>query len=191
MKKGIIKKCIVCGKEFYRIPSYVKRGQDKFCSRKCFGIWHSKNMRGKDSSRWKGGKVKRICQICGKEFYVISSIIKYGNGRFCSLKCRAIWQNKHQKKKDTSIEILIEQELIKNKIPYMKQVPIEGIALVDFLLPNKIIIQCDGDYWHSKEINKGRDISQDVVLNFNGYKVYRFWEHEIKKSAGKCIIKCF
>ena len=93
------------------------------------------------------------------------------------------------KNKDTSIEILIEQELIKNKIPYMKQVPIEGIALVDFLLPNKVIIQCDGDYWHSKEKNKGRDIAQDTVLTFKGYKVYRFWEHEIKKSVSKCLGK--
>ena len=73
----------------------------------------------------------------------------------------------------------------------MKQVPIEGIALVDFLLPNKIIVQCDGDYWHSKEKNKAKDISQDTVLGFKGYKVYRFWEHEIKKSAINCIKKIY
>ncbi len=74
------------------------------------------------------------------------------------------------KKKDTSIEIAIEQELKKQNIPYMKQAPIEGIALVDFLLPNKIIIQCDGNYWHNLPANKNRDINQDFILNFKVIK---------------------
>lgn len=94
-----------------------------------------------------------------------------------------------QKLKNTSIELIIEQELINRHIPYLKQSPIKGIALVDFLLPNKIIVQADGDYWHSREKNKGKDIAQDIVLGFKGYKVYRFTETEINKSARKCINK--
>jgi len=38
-------------------------------------------------------------------------------------------------------------------------------------------------------INKGGDIAQDTVLYFKGYRVYRFAETEIKKSAKKCIDK--
>jgi len=138
---------------------------------------------------WRGGKIKRICKICNKEFMVIPSRIKNGQGKFCSRKCSGISIVKHMKKKDTSIELLMEQELIKNKIPYMKQVPIEGIALVDFLLPNKIIIQCDGIYWHRKELNKGKDIAQDTILSFKGYKIFRFTDLEINKSTAKCINK--
>ena len=52
---------------------------------------------------------------------------------------------------------------------------------------HKLVIQCDGDFWHSKERNKGKDIAQDTVLGFLGYKVYRFWEHEINESPQKCI----
>jgi len=87
----------------------------------------------------------------------------------------------------TSIEIKIENELKRRHIPFMEQVPLLGITIVDFLLPNKIIIYCDGDYWHSFKINKGKDACQDFALNFNGYKVFRFWEHEINKSPVKCI----
>ncbi len=29
----------------------------------------------------------------------------------------------------------------------------------------------------------------DVVLESNGFKVYRFWEHEINKSSAECINK--
>ncbi len=93
--------------------------------------------------------------------------------------------------KNTSIELAIEQELVNRHIPYLKQAPVEGIALVDFLLSNKIIIQCDGDYWHSRKINKGKDIAQDTVLFFKGYKIFRFTETEINKSAKKCVDKLF
>ncbi len=93
------------------------------------------------------------------------------------------------KTKDTFIECLIENELIRRNIPYTKQVPLLDITLVDFLLPNNIVIYCDGDYWHSRKLNKGRDIAQDTVLYFKGYKVYRFTETEIKKSAKKCMNK--
>ena len=179
--------CIICDKSFYTKLSIIKKGNGKFCSKKCRGIW----LKGKNNPAWCGGDIKRICQLCGKEFYTSRRQIKKGGGKFCSCRCNAIYRMKHQKTKDTLIEILMEQELIKNKIPYMKQVPIEGIALVDFLLPNRVIIQADGDYFHSKEKNKGKDIAQDTVLYFKGYKVFRFWEHEIKKSAKKCIEKIY
>ncbi len=90
---------------------------------------------------------------------------------------------------NTSIELAIEAELIRRSIPYLKQVSIEGITLVDFLLPNKIIVQVDGTYWHSREKNKGKDIAQDTELFFKGYKVFRFIDKEINKSAKKCINK--
>jgi very-short-patch-repair endonuclease len=93
------------------------------------------------------------------------------------------------KRKDTSIELKIEKELKNQSIPYMKQTPVEKIGLVDFLLPNKIIIQCDGDYWHGLPKVIKRDANQDFLLGFKGYKVFRFSESEIKKSARKCILK--
>jgi len=149
----------------------------------------SEMCKGEKSSQWKGGKVKTICKICKKQKYVYPSKVKEGNGKFCSLRCSAIYRNIHMKKYDTNIEQLIEEELKNQNILYMKQVPIEGIALVDFLLPNRIIIQADGNYWHSRKINKGRDTAQDTVLYFKGYRVFRFTETEIKKSAQKCINK--
>jgi len=44
-------------------------------------------------------KIKRICKFCGKEFYINSCYIKYGRGKFCSLKCRAqYWRKKNSGK---------------------------------------------------------------------------------------------
>ncbi|MFH1585238.1 MAG: NUMOD3 domain-containing DNA-binding protein [archaeon] len=147
------------------------------------------DVRKQNHPGWKGGEAKIICKVCGNEKYVPVNKIKKGGGKFCSQRCFGLWIVKHMKRENTSIEIAIEKELIKRNIPYLKQAPIEGIALVDFLLSNKIIIQCDGDYWHSKKLNRGRDIAQDTVLYFKGYKVFRFWEKDIKKSPAKCINK--
>jgi len=43
MSKSIIKKCLICGNNFITIPSVIKRGEGKFCSKKCFGVWCKNN----------------------------------------------------------------------------------------------------------------------------------------------------
>lgn len=89
---------------------------------------------------------------------------------------------------DTKIELKVQAELDRKGIVYVHPYNAEGIACVDFYIPeHKLIIQCDGDYWHSIKVNKGKDIAQDTALGFLGYKVYRFWEHEINKSTKECI----
>jgi very-short-patch-repair endonuclease len=148
-----------------------------------------KNQVGEKSSNWKGGNIKIICRVCGKEKYFERSHINHGYGKFCSLRCHGIWKIKHVKKKNTDIEIIVEQELLKRHIPYLKQVPILGIALVDFLLSNGIVIQCDGDYWHSSLKQKEKDMNQDFILTLNDYKIFRFTGIEIKGSVGECINK--
>ena len=43
--------------------------------------------RGKNNPNWKGGKIKRICEACGKEFFTDRDKIKRGQGNFCSRNC--------------------------------------------------------------------------------------------------------
>lgn len=55
-KTGIFKSCCECGKLFY-----VKKCHIDYlfqCSRKCQGLWNSKNKIGKKSNNWKGGFLK-------------------------------------------------------------------------------------------------------------------------------------
>jgi len=102
--------------------------------------------------------------------------------------------------KDTGIELKIEAELVRRGINYQKQVPLCKIAIVDFYLPEYcIVIQCDGCFyhgcpkhhprWYNWNKSKQRDSNQDRVLTFNGFNVYRFWEHEINESVVKCLSK--
>jgi len=78
--------CQTCGKKFVAWKNYHRQ----FCSRQCSGkdpkrvergrMWGFKNAKP---------KVKRICQICKKEFYFAHSYLKEKGfkGKFCSRKC--------------------------------------------------------------------------------------------------------
>lgn len=185
--KRIERKCPICNKIFYATPSRIKDNRGKFCSVECMGKWYSKHNKKENSPVWLG-EVKRKCKTCGKEFLINISKVKKGEGIFCSKQCAGVYKTKHMKKKATKIENLIEHELIKNKISYDKQVPIlVAYTVVDFLLPNKVVIYCDGDYWHKLPKVKRRDENQNFLLKSNGYKVFRFSETDIKKSATECI----
>ncbi len=171
-------------KEFYEFFYAIKMGYGKYCCGKCY---HDAT-KGKDSPNWKGGLIKCVCLTCGKIFYRKLSIVKMGWGKFCCRSHCSIWVTRQGKNKDTTIEKMIEKELCKNNINYEKQVIIEGISSVDFYLPEyKIIIQCDGDYWHNLPGKKEKDSKQDFCYKSKGYKVFRFWEHDIRKSASACL----
>ena len=95
---------------------------------------------------------------------------------------------KYGKIKDTIIELKVEAELQKRGINYQKQVRLCKGAVVDFYLPEyKMVIECDGDYWHNRIGCKEKDEQRDKILTLNGFDVHHFWEHEINKSVKKCI----
>jgi len=98
-----------------------------------------------------------------------------------------------KKYSNTSIEILMENELKKKGFDYEKQKHIKGVGFVDFFLPDfNIIIECDGDYWHNKSGAQNKDANRDFAASFfHKYKTFRFWEHEIKESPEKCTKEIF
>lgn len=114
------------------------------------------------------------------------------------------------KQKGTKIEILIEQELIKNLIPYSKpEYIIDDLAgSPDFVVPKfKIAIFCDGDFWHGRDFKKNqikdnrefwnekiqsnieRDRLVNDILSNKGWNILRFWESDIKSNMGECMDK--
>ena len=95
MKKSKVERfCKVCDKKFYVIPFTIKKGNGKFCSQKCYGKWISQNRKTKNNPSWKGGKIKRTCEICDKEFYIYP--YRINTAKFCSLKCRNKWDSKNK-----------------------------------------------------------------------------------------------
>jgi G:T-mismatch repair DNA endonuclease (very short patch repair protein) len=103
--------------------------------------------------------------------YREKQISKMKNGKFCN----------------TIPEIILQQRLSEQGILFETQKDVYGIPDI-FIEPN-ICIFADGDYWHGSTRPKAqeRDRRVNEVLESTGYKVYRFWEHEIKSSPEECI----
>jgi very-short-patch-repair endonuclease len=45
----------------------------------------------------------------------------------------------------------------------------------------KLVIECDGDYWHKYPIGREIDRLRTKELLEQGFKVLRLWENEIRK----------
>lgn len=104
---------------------------------------------------------------------------------------------------NTSIEQKIAKVLTERKykkgIDFYQNYGLDKICNVDFYFPKyKVVIECDGCRYHAckkcgytkyyqEAIQK--DKTKTKKLKDSGYKVYRFWEHEINESAEKCVNK--
>lgn len=71
--------CQNCKKSFDILPSKVRKGERKFCSKLCF-------------AQGKANKISVFCEKCNKEFYVTPSRFRRGAGKHCSKKC--FYENK-------------------------------------------------------------------------------------------------
>jgi len=77
----------------------------------------------------------------------------------------------------------LEEWLQHNNIKYEKQLPLEGITIVDFFIEPNVCLYADGNYWHGLEIVKKRDKQIDAKLEKYGYRVIRLWGSEIKDGV--------
>jgi len=87
--------------------------------------------------------------------------------------------------KDTSIEIKLQKELEKRNIKFEKHKSMLGQPDI-FIEPN-ICIFADGDYWHTRPESVIRDKYVNLELKKQGYKILRFWEHNINNNIANCV----
>lgn len=134
--------------------------------------------------------VPKVCIVCDTPFLATPAAIKKGGGVVCGRRCNGIRAAKLTPKRETSIEKAIAKALDTRSILYEKQSPMLGVSLVDLYIPEyKVVIFCDGEYWHSFAKRKAQDAHQTKVLIEHGYSVYRFTEDEINRSPDDCVSK--
>ena len=114
------------------------------------------------------------------------------------------WVMSRIRSKDTKIEKKVASLLRKNKIHYRRFPKLFGSP--DFVVEKKILVFCDGDFWHGYkyekkkrppkkfwrekiERNMARDRKVTGKLRRDGWSVVRLWEHDIAKKPEKCIRK--
>lgn len=87
--------CQICGKNFDGKLSHIKKGFAKYCSYACMGKARSIKYVGENSSRWEGGKVAAICQLCGQVFYKHRYRLEESKYKLCSKECWKKWASIH------------------------------------------------------------------------------------------------
>ena len=89
----------------------------------------------------------------------------------------------------TSIEVAVEMTLIELGLVFVPQHPVDR-CLLDFYLPDLgMVIECDGDYWHSLPGAKYRDMKRDMWLQSKGYIVIRITETEIHEDCRRAVLR--
>lgn len=97
-----------------------------------------------------------------------------------------------QKANPSSIEKMIWRELDKLGIEYETQVRFaSNWFIVDIYISIwRLIIECNGTFWHNYEMFPKKKIRDDVVDKWavrNGYKIIWLWEDDIRKNPEQAL----
>jgi very-short-patch-repair endonuclease len=65
-----------------------------------------------------------------------------------------------------------------------------GPFVADFAFPDhKLVVECDGDYWHNLPHIQKKDKIKNYYYWKTGWRIVRLWEHEINASSIECAIR--
>lgn len=93
-----------------------------------------------------------------------------------------------QQTSPTSIERRLADALNAAGISFKFQYVVGDKFLCDFAFPHAmLIVECDGEYWHSTPQQRKRDASKDAYLQACGYTVLRLSDKRIEQDVDSCI----
>jgi len=142
--------------------------------------------KGFRNSRWKGGitHTDTTCEQCGKPFSAFTPNMRVGWGRFCSRSCGAINRMKSDEKKRWTIpeKLVWKYLLAKYGLMFYPQYVINGYGVADFYNPwFRMIVEVQGDYWHSLPKMRERDRRKRQFASDGCYQLVELWESDIKE----------
>jgi len=173
----IKKECLNCKKEYTVHPYRVK--SSNYCSIFCYNDYRNDKLK---------------CPTCKKEF----SKAKYLKQKYCSDKCAAKGVEKRKSKLSKEVFLFLKKENYKIEEEFYLKLENKKI-FCDFLINEKTIIECYGDYWHcnpsiysenynhSKLLKTAKEIWEfdnyrESLLIAAGYRVIKIWESDWNKN---------
>ena len=200
-------KCSMCGKEYYLNPTLTKKSELHFCSNECQGKYQTIQ-----------AQEIRTCEMCGNEY--VSK--KISEQRFCSVECQIKWQSdifsqtlefkeKHRKiaisnlskglisTTNSGAQIKINKLLDSMKIKYKNEMPFVYYSADNYLLDHNLIIEVQGDFWHTNPLiyrkikyqSRVETICRDkakhtYIKNQNNIEILYLWEKDINENLDVC-----
>ena len=202
----VVVKCPICmkdrevGRRYIQNPKNANR-PCRACSMK--SKWNNDEYRDKITDI-AGENTKKLWENEDYRKAITESNSKTWSGRTEELSRRALslWQNTEYRLKvisqtaniqrTSSIQILLYKLLDDLGVDYLKE-GLEttiGYFTFDCLIKNKlcrdILIECQGDYWHTLPNNVNRDKSKFTYIDryFPQYEIVYIWEHEFYEKDG-------
>lgn len=161
-------------------------------------IKHNKSEKGRKTSIENGQKAGQIPNSLKQRKSAQKTIIKRNKskkGRETSRKLGQKWGPINIKKalahqERSKLEIFFEKILKSTKIPFEHNQNILGTNYeADFLIKGtNLIVEVDG-YPHYKLERQRTDKIRDRKIEVLGYKVIRFWAHDIINNVDNCILR--
>ena len=148
--------------------------------------------KGIRNGRWAGGKQAHDCIVCGKtsEYspHIHRKIVAGNYSPCCSNQCSTAVSRRSQEWLRTSIEVEMADELTRRGVEFIEQYNLADKFILDFLLPeHRIVIECDGDYWHRRPDVVARDKRKNAYIGACGFPLFRFWECDIHNDVEACV----
>jgi len=90
----------------------------------------------------------------------------------------------------TSIEIAVSEALDTLNIEHEPQYRPDGYSRIyDEFIPPGMLVEVQGDYWHSSDEAQERDAEKATWARDNGYHLVVIWEHEIHNRGALELVK--
>ena len=172
-KSKVTKTCEWCKQPFEAEPWNADKRI--WCSQDCCNE-SRRNTTGKDHPYYKP-KVRIACEVCGTVRYVKPSLVS--RFRACSKRCAGSLANHRSSSLETATKAALD---IMGEV-YEAQARFEWYS-VDFYIPSRrLVIECDGSYWHSLPKQVRLDKSKDTYLRNRGYTIVRLEEADIRQNV--------
>jgi very-short-patch-repair endonuclease len=103
-------------------------------------------------------------------------------GKTCTKRCASIKGYLSGDRKETGIELKLQELLESMGISYVTQKPLLGVTVADIFIAPNVALFADGTYWHKGAMKEYKDSEKTRKLEKSGYVVLRLAEVEINKD---------
>jgi very-short-patch-repair endonuclease len=123
---------------------------------------------------------KYECLLCGRIWKRETERMR--EGKTCCTRCASIKGYLSGDRKETGIELKLQELLKAMGLEFTTQKPILGVTVADIFIAPNVAIFADGTYWHSGAMKEYKDSEKTKKLRKGGYVVLRLEEKEINKD---------
>ena len=185
--KRIVVPCARCGAEVSRPMSDWTRKGIAFCSRKCRNQYYWADPASR-AIRVASAKASPSCYTEARKAQL--NAVRFRNHRdegFRS-KIRAARMRQRFPTEMTNIERALHDAFKARGLPFEMHRSLFGRWQPDFVFESpRVIVQADGDYWHSRPAAIDNDRRFNEAAKEAGWNVLRFLGSRIKADLGGCV----